>query len=232
MYDGEYTPNRLLQKIAVGVVIAFLAFVQFEAFRNIGKARRRAREKTTTVRIHDIAIELEEGSWPAGPCIRKTVGVDGWGSPIRLMASSRRYVILSFGSDRKPDAVRPGGPMESDAADIIFSNGDWLQRPAGVVTVSDFPPRPADAMAEVVCPEDGAPAGRLMWCETYFYVPTEAAARRAAAVFTGDGYSCEVRRSRSGGDWIAIAGKEPGSDCQTRGKSIDAAINAARAPSR
>jgi hypothetical protein len=66
---------------------------------------------------------------------------DGWGNPMRFIVNPDHYMIISFGADGREDVryaelvsqeqrgLEPGTAPDVPERDIIFSDGEFLQRP-------------------------------------------------------------------------------------------------------
>ena len=156
---------RRAGKVFLALVVVFFAFCMVEGVRGFGEARRRSRMKRTLSNIRNIAMVLEAETPPLSgfPCIKaggelpRAVTAklppeklrDAWGRPIIIISGTRGYVLMSYGSDGRPDAHYDGERFESgsETSDVIWSNGEFLRYPEGICTAGT-PPPVAYAIAE------------------------------------------------------------------------------------
>jgi len=136
--------------IAVTIVAALAAVVFLTM---IEPAIQRSKQKRTMADMRTIANALEArasdtNEYPAVASVdalvpllvpkyvTKLPRVDGWGRPFRYSASGGVYTIISAARDgvfEKSSAKDyPGGLQESFDADIVYSNGTFIQYPPGV----------------------------------------------------------------------------------------------------
>lgn len=225
----------------VAIVSGYLLLKVFAKEYRERKFARQIATRDTLSRISAIGEALERVSATEGrfPCIRtradfpkaaeallpRSAFVDAWGGAIKVRSSSRRYVIVSFGSDRRLDDRYDLKNFSGTAGDIIYSDGDWLHVSNEIVTLIDLVPKPADAFAEA---SDCEKAFQSPWgasrlaslyipgrdpelgaCENHLYFRTERQARATAIDAAHVGFSTEVRTA-VGGDWLLVARKIPG----------------------
>lgn len=228
MYEDSWTkwkPSPAGRVLGAVLLFGFMSLAVLATAQSILEERRRDRSRGTMKRIRAIGAALEDHASITGeyPCVRSTRDLppgiaakfapealrDKWGRPIMVTAGGRRYLVMSLGSDGVADREYRELTFDGDAGDPIYSNGAWLHRPSGVSTDSAFLPRVADAFAEMPpCPPNPparravAPSTGLYECEFYLYLPSEEAARAAAADFTRLGFDIEVRRAASSADWL------------------------------
>src|SRR5215831_10130082 len=109
---------------------------------------QRAKQKGTSARLRDWAVELEAyanecGQYPElapGPVARihslipnpKLVAQDGWGRDILYHGSRDHYLLHSLGRDGRNDFVLPGHPTTSFDDDLVYADGTFLQYPEGM----------------------------------------------------------------------------------------------------
>ncbi len=67
--------------------------------------------------------------------IRSLPLADAWGNALLYWSDGSRYRVVSNGwdgtADRPYDAVQPGTTTDTFASDIVFGDGEFLQRPEG-----------------------------------------------------------------------------------------------------
>jgi hypothetical protein len=226
MYEESPTPwqpSPRARVIGAIVLFGFFALVVLAVSQSILKERRRDRSRLPWQRMRAIAAALEDEAVSAGryPCVRShrdlppgitaTIAPealrDGWGRPLIILAGAQTYLIRSLGSDGIADREYKEVRFDEDTGDSIYSDGAWLHQPGGIYAESDFLPRVADAFAELAACTPYTPgrqvvAGPPYECEYYLYLPSETAARAAAAELTNLGFVAEVRRAASGTDWL------------------------------
>lgn len=134
---------------------------------------------------------------------------DGYGRHLVFLSSPARYVLVSYGSDGKPDALFTSHVFFDFDSDTVVSNGDWIHGYAGFARRNSYPPRVPDAIAEASsCTHPPLPP-----CPSYLYAQSEAEARAIAAKASAGGFRTEVRKSRTG-EWLCLASKAA-EDCET-----------------
>jgi len=57
--------------------------------------------------------------------------VDGWREPIYYESDGRFYTVISFGADGNSTLPYADGPTNTFEADIVFTDGSFLQWPEG-----------------------------------------------------------------------------------------------------
>ena len=59
---------------------------------------------------------------------------DAWGTPIQYHgdADGKTYVLISYATDGRHDGMGLAGPTASYDADIVFSNGEFVQWPGHI----------------------------------------------------------------------------------------------------
>jgi hypothetical protein len=89
-----------------------------------------------------LAYTMDKGKYPtttdiaelkqllAPTYIRRMPIEDGWGNRYVVESTATSYSLRSLGSDGRPDS-NIGGSTSSFTADIVFSDGGFLQMPAG-----------------------------------------------------------------------------------------------------
>ena len=61
--------------------------------------------------------------------------LDGWGRPLSYYKTTKSYVLISFGSDGKPDRQPISGfhsPATDYDADMVTIGGEWARLPSGI----------------------------------------------------------------------------------------------------
>ncbi|MGD8439598.1 MAG: type II secretion system protein [Holophagae bacterium] len=63
--------------------------------------------------------------------IRRFNHVDGWREPIYYESDGHHYTVISFGADGSSTLPYTDGPTNRFEADIVFTDGSFLQWPEG-----------------------------------------------------------------------------------------------------
>jgi general secretion pathway protein G len=144
MRDRGYTLIELL------VVVAIIGVVAAIAIPNLLNSLGRARQKRTMADIRALgeAIEMYQTDHQFYPnysnvtaenlgnalkiYVRAYNSRDGWNQPFHYDSDGEHYTVLSYGSDRSPGPNTGLGTTTSLKADIVFSNGVFVQWPEGV----------------------------------------------------------------------------------------------------
>ncbi|HYR28812.1 MAG TPA: prepilin-type N-terminal cleavage/methylation domain-containing protein [Thermoanaerobaculia bacterium] len=145
------------------IVVAIIGILAAIAIPNLLTAMQRSRQKRTMADIRSIATAWEARatdvneytvagmSWPdtapdfiggslsgaLQPTYIKLVPAkDGWGTGFAggVTADGQAYSIESYGKNKVDEDDDQGGPTGTFDADIIFSNGTFVQYPEGVQT--------------------------------------------------------------------------------------------------
>ena len=224
---GDWRPSPTARRVGMLLLVAVLAFAVFGTVRGIRRSLRSERTRVSLQHVRAIGVAFENFPKPGGvyPCLQASselpasvsaqlseeVRLDGWDRRIITIASPERYVVMSLGSDGVADPAYQAHRFEDDAGDVIFSNGEWLHFPAGMVSLLELAPRVADALREAAaCPA----TVNVPLCRHYSYFPSEAAAQAAASEITALGLTTEIRRAASGRDFLVVAGTDP-ENCQS-----------------
>lgn len=107
--------------VVIGVVVT-MAYVFAPQFL---RALNLSRQNKTMVLMRDAAVVLEHG---------KPVGVlyDAWGYPLQVRVAGKHYSIRSAGSDGRFENTAPRGAIEGFEADLVFSEGAFVQYAEGI----------------------------------------------------------------------------------------------------
>jgi general secretion pathway protein G len=142
--------NRGYTLIELLVVVAIIGVLAAIAIPNLLNSLGRARQKRTMADIRALgeAIEmyqLDHHSYPdysnvtaenLGNALKVYVQAynsrDGWNQPFRYDSDGEHYTVLSYGSDRSAGPNTGLGPTNNMKADIVFSDGVFVQWPEGV----------------------------------------------------------------------------------------------------
>jgi type II secretion system protein G len=145
------------------IVVAIIGILAAIAIPNLLTAMQRSRQKRTMADIRSIATAWEAratdvneytvagATWPAtepdfiggplkdvlAPTYIKVVPLkDGWGTGFAggVTTDGQAYSIESYGKDKVNETSDAGGGTANFNADIIFSNGAFVQYPEGVQT--------------------------------------------------------------------------------------------------
>jgi general secretion pathway protein G len=144
MRDRGYTLIELL------VVVAIIGIVAAIAIPNLLNSLGRARQKRTMADIRALGesiemYQIDHYYYPdytgvtaenLGNVLRIYVKnyntTDGWNRPFWYGSNGEHYTVVSYGSDRTADPSTPLGETTSLKADILFSDGVFVQWPEGV----------------------------------------------------------------------------------------------------
>jgi len=145
------------------IVVAIIGILAAIAIPNLLTAMQRSRQKRTMADIRSIATAWEAratdvneytvagATWPATSAdfvgnslsttlaptyIKMVPAKDGWGTNFAggVSGDGQAYSIESYGKDKVNETSDNGGPTTTFDADIIFSNGTFVQYPEGVQT--------------------------------------------------------------------------------------------------
>jgi general secretion pathway protein G len=128
--------------------IGYVGIVAAIAIPNLLNAIDRGKQKRTMADIRSMGTALEayreeRGGFPEAdspealeaalvpdylPSPRR---LDGWQHPIAVFSTAETYRIESYGKDGV-DGEDPGGEMQQFADDIVFTEGEFFQYPAGL----------------------------------------------------------------------------------------------------
>ena len=142
------------------IVVAIIGILAAIAIPNLISAMNRARQKRTMSDIRAMAIAWEARATelgrysPAGATmccttvletsdveallaptyIKELVYTDGWKNDLEYAVNTEgsSYQIRSYGRDGAPDGSFAGGGTNDFNADIVYSNGSFVQYPDGV----------------------------------------------------------------------------------------------------
>lgn len=146
-----------MKVLAVWLAGIFGLGLTYVIWVNVATVVERRRERATALSMREIT-ELLEGHLrhggtlpeldevPISEARGKVVGSilatapdrDGWGEPFRIRTRARSFVVLSYGSDRRPSPVRTSGGHDDPAEDRILVNGWWWSQ----TTHFAIPPMP------------------------------------------------------------------------------------------
>lgn len=136
-------------RFAIIVTLAVVGLFVAVCVPNLHTAMQRSKQKVTSARLRDWAVELEAYAneckeYPElapGPVERvrtlianpKLVAQDAWGRDILYHGSHDHYLLHSLGRDGKNDFVPPGHPTTSFDGDLVYADGMFLQYPEGIL---------------------------------------------------------------------------------------------------
>ncbi len=139
------------------IVVTIIGIIAAIAIPNLMNALDRARQKRSVSDLRTIGLAIEAyavdlafyPTFPEGPVggvlvvslepysVKTVPREDGWRVAFRAKSESRFYTVVSFGSDKIPEGgmedYTPGVSSDYDC-DIVYSNGTFVQYPAGVQT--------------------------------------------------------------------------------------------------
>ncbi|HYH06248.1 MAG TPA: type II secretion system protein GspG [Thermoanaerobaculia bacterium] len=122
-------------------VLAIISILAAVAIPNLLTSMQRSRQKRTMADIRAIATALEayrteKGVYPTKPELAGSLPErDAWTTPYSFIVTETEYFIGSAGADKTFDkalAEYQRGVTEEFDCDIIFTDGSFLQYPAGV----------------------------------------------------------------------------------------------------
>ena len=144
---SESSEIRSLLLISVIALLVGLGASTRVLFLFVTRASLR-KQRQTMADIRSIAVAVESYSidhdqYPVATTIKELAALvepdyirdipttDGWGRPFQIKSTRRKYMIHSYGRNGVRDAA-PGGAQGSLDADIIFSDGQFVQWPEGL----------------------------------------------------------------------------------------------------
>ena len=131
------------------IVVALIGIIVAMAIPNLIGAVQRSRQSRTMADIRMIsegveAYQNDHSFYPvvddgtvsalAGNLeiyVRKFNNLDGWGQPISYDSDGTHYTVISFGWNGTSNLPYVDGPTTTFDADIVFSDGNFLQWPEG-----------------------------------------------------------------------------------------------------
>jgi general secretion pathway protein G len=147
--------NRGFTLIEVLVVVAIIGLVAGISIPNLLSALDRARQKRSMADIRAVseAIEMYQTDHMFYPryadvtaenlehslaiYVKRYNSFDGWNHAFLYSSDGERYTLRSLGSDGQNDSSPVLGPTTTFKADIIFSQGVFVQWPEGVQKQAD-----------------------------------------------------------------------------------------------
>jgi general secretion pathway protein G len=141
--QGGFTLIELL------IVVAVIGIITAVAIPNLIAAIQRSRQSRTMADLRMISegVELYQNDHSFYPLldngtvadlgdhlrlyIRDYNELDGWSKPIDYDSDGRGYTLVSYGWDAVADLPWTFGATDSFDADIVFTNGNFLQWPEG-----------------------------------------------------------------------------------------------------
>jgi general secretion pathway protein G len=141
--QGGFTLIELL------IVVAVIGIIVAVAIPNLIAAIQRSRQSRTMADMRMISegVELYQNDHSFYPLldsgtvadlgdhlrlyIRDYNELDGWSTPIDYDSDGRGYTLVSYGWDAVVDLPWTFGATDSFDADIVFTNGNFLQWPEG-----------------------------------------------------------------------------------------------------
>ena len=156
--DGSKAPAIIIGVIVGGLVlVAIVGILAAIAIPNFLTAMQRAKQKRSLADMRTVATALEsyaveEAAYPDATSmddlspllvpkyVEQVPAVDGWGTELRYACwpagECRSYALISAGSDKtfEHDSVEDyaAGTTKSFDADIVFTDGRFLQYPEGI----------------------------------------------------------------------------------------------------
>jgi len=140
----------LVELLIVVAIIAILAAIAVPALTN---ATERARQRRTMADMRSVMIAVSSygtdfafvPQLPSGTVaqlrphlvptyLRLLPSNDGWQRPLTYQGEGHSYTVASFGGDGTPQPSPPLGSTTSFSADILVSNGVFIQWPDGMQT--------------------------------------------------------------------------------------------------
>jgi general secretion pathway protein G len=134
------------------IVVAVIGIIAAIAIPNLLSAIQRSRQSRTVADIRMISegVEAYQNDHSFYPLvsngtvaelaadleiyIRKFNDLDGWGEPIFFDSDGSHYTVISFGWDGHSTLPYVNGPTNNYDADIVFTDGNFLQWPEGPQT--------------------------------------------------------------------------------------------------
>jgi len=131
------------------IVVAIIGIIAAIAVPNLLHALHIARQKRTMADIRSIGTALEMyqkdiGFYPVlgdswvkdlRPHLRTYNGsvnaLDGWGTDMFYSSQGQRYTLVSYGKNHVEDLPHIEGKTHDLDADIVFSQGTFVQYPEG-----------------------------------------------------------------------------------------------------
>ncbi|HSL18925.1 MAG TPA: prepilin-type N-terminal cleavage/methylation domain-containing protein [Methylomirabilota bacterium] len=141
--QGGFTLIELL------IVVAVIGIIVAVAIPNLIGAIQRSRQSRTMADLRMISegVELYQNDHSFYPLldsgtvadlgdhlrlyIRDYNELDGWSTPIDYHSDGHGYTLVSYGWDAVVDLPWTFGATDSFDADIVFTNGNFLQWPEG-----------------------------------------------------------------------------------------------------
>jgi hypothetical protein len=112
-------------RFALCVITLVFAGLTYFFAANFHTAVNYSRHKKTMAVMRDAAILIEHGK--SADSLK-----DAWGTPLQVRGSRVYYSIRSAGSDRKFENTAPRGYVEHSGADIVVSEGVFVQYLLGI----------------------------------------------------------------------------------------------------
>jgi hypothetical protein len=119
------TLDRIFRIAVITCVALAVIGVAYSAGSNLHIARERSRQKRTMALMRNAGVAIENGV-PVGPM------KDAWGFPMQVRVSDVHYSIRSAGSDGRFEKTEPHGYVKTFEADLVFSEGNFVQFPEGI----------------------------------------------------------------------------------------------------
>ena len=134
------------------IVVAIIGIIAVLANPNLIAAIQRSRQSRTVADIRMISegVEAYQNDHSFYPVvdngtvsvlgsnleiyIRKFNDLDGWGEPIFYESDGAHYTVISFGWNGSSNLPYVPGPTDAFDADIVFSDGNFVQWPEGPQT--------------------------------------------------------------------------------------------------
>jgi len=144
--QGGFTIIELL------IVVAIIGIIAVLAYPNLIAAIQRSRQSRSVADIRMIsqgveAYQTDHSAYPVvdnGTAsdltehlkiyIRSFNNLDGWGEPVFYESDGTTYTVISFGGNKASNIPYVGGPTNTFDADIVFTDGNFLQWPEGPQT--------------------------------------------------------------------------------------------------
>jgi hypothetical protein len=153
--DAEMTRTFMGMMMLTGAVGEIMTQEQAERL-DLGEAFAHGNQMRTMADLKRLGGVVDgwarenEGSYPACDDYEKVTGClasrlpdgalsdlrlnDAWGRPFQYHGDDdgRTYVLMSYSTDGQYDGLGKAGPTSSYDADIVFSNGDFVQWPGSI----------------------------------------------------------------------------------------------------